>query len=163
METEANEFASALLMPRIEVTIALRGGRLDIARLAALKPEWRVSMQALLYRAQSLGLIEKEKAASLWRKFAIERMKLREPLDLDFAPEVPGVVGRMIRLHLDTFGYSQAEFGKIMHANDKLLNQYYDLMLLQRLKASAFALCDRVSFPNEPLLPSWRSFSAFWR
>jgi Zn-dependent peptidase ImmA (M78 family) len=33
-------------------------GRLDIRRLAALKPEWRVSMQALLYRAQSLGLIE---------------------------------------------------------------------------------------------------------
>lgn len=127
MESEANEFASALLMPKSEITIALRGRRMEMATLAALKPEWRVSMQAILYRAQSLGLVEKEKAAWLWRKFAIERMKLREPPSLDFSPEIPGVVTRMVRLHLDNFGYSASELASIVHANDNLLNQYYDL------------------------------------
>ena len=48
METEANDFASALLMPKNEITIALRGRRIDMATLAAFKPEWRVSMQAIL-------------------------------------------------------------------------------------------------------------------
>jgi Zn-dependent peptidase ImmA (M78 family)/transcriptional regulator with XRE-family HTH domain len=127
MEAEANNFASALLMPRAEITIATRGGKLDMARLAALKPEWRVSMQAILYRAQSLELIEKQKAAWLWRKFAMDRMRTREPANLDFPIEQPGVVGRMLRLHLDNFGYSTSELAKIMHANDNLLNDYYDL------------------------------------
>jgi Zn-dependent peptidase ImmA (M78 family) len=114
-------------MPRAEITIATRGGKLDMARLAALKPEWRVSMQAILYRAQSLELIEKQKAAWLWRKFAMDRMRTREPANLDFPIEQPGVVGRMLRLHLDNFGYSTSELAKIMHANDNLLNDYYDL------------------------------------
>jgi Zn-dependent peptidase ImmA (M78 family) len=127
MESEANDFASALLMPKNEITIALRGRPLDMSRLASLKPEWRVSMQAILYRAQSLGLIEKQKASWLWRKFAMDRMRLREPASLDFSPETPGVVSRMIRLHLDTFGYSPSELAKIVHANDNLLTEYYDL------------------------------------
>ena len=127
MEKEANDFASALLMPKAEITVALRMRRLDTAQLAALKPEWRVSMQALLYRAQSLGLIEQQKAAWLWRRFAIDRIKLREPASLDFPPEIPGVISRMVRLHLDTFGYSSGDLAKIIHANDNLLNEYYDL------------------------------------
>jgi Zn-dependent peptidase ImmA (M78 family) len=127
METEANNFAGALLMPKNEITIALRSRKIDMARLAALKPEWRVSMQALLYRAQSLALIEKSQAAWLWRRFAMDRTKLREPVHLDFPPEKPGVVTRMVRLHLDNFGYSPSELAKIIHANDNMLNEYYDL------------------------------------
>jgi Zn-dependent peptidase ImmA (M78 family) len=127
METEANNFASALLMPKNEITIALRSRKVDMARLAALKPEWRVSMQALLYRAQSLGVVEKSQAAWLWRRFAMDRTKLREPAHLDFPRERPGVVSRMVRLHLDNFGYSPSELAKIIHANDNLLNEYYDL------------------------------------
>jgi hypothetical protein len=42
----------SLSLPATEMRSAL-SGRLDLRRLAALKPEWRVSMQALLYRAQS--------------------------------------------------------------------------------------------------------------
>jgi Zn-dependent peptidase ImmA (M78 family)/transcriptional regulator with XRE-family HTH domain len=127
MESEANNFASALLLPKTEITIAFRGRKIDMARLAALKPEWRVSMQALLYRAQSLGLIEKSQASWLWRRFAMDRIKLREPAYLDFPPEHPGVVSRMVRLHLDNFGYSPTELAKVIHANDNLVNEYYDL------------------------------------
>lgn len=126
METEANDFASALLLPEADVTIALRG-KLDLRRLAALKPEWRVSMQALLYRAQSLGLIEKEKAAWLWRQFAMSRMRLREPPELDFPPEKPAVVSRMVRFHLDTFGYSTSEFAELLHVHEHQLSEFYDL------------------------------------
>jgi Zn-dependent peptidase ImmA (M78 family)/transcriptional regulator with XRE-family HTH domain len=126
MEPEANEFAGALLMPRNEVTIALRG-KLDLRRLAALKPEWRVSMQALLYRAQSLGLIGKQQAGWLWRQFNANRIKLREPPELDFPPEQPGVIARMIRLHLDTFGYSMGELAGLLHVHERQLTEFYDL------------------------------------
>ena len=84
-------------------------------------------MQALLYRAQSLGLIEKEKATWLWRQFAMNRMRLREPPELDFPAETPAIVSRMVRLHLDTFGYSPAELAKIVHLHEKQLGEFYDL------------------------------------
>jgi Zn-dependent peptidase ImmA (M78 family) len=108
------------------VTIAL-SGKLDLRRLAALKPEWRVSMQALLYRAQSLGLIGKQQAGWLWRQFNANRIKLREPPELDFPPEQPGVIARMIRLHLDTFGYSIGELASLLHVHEKQLAEFYDL------------------------------------
>lgn len=126
MERQANDFASALLMPATEIKLAL-SGRLDLRRLAALKPEWRVSMQALLYRAQSLRLIEKAQASWLWRQFSATRMKLREPPELDFEPERPGVLARMIRLHLDTFGYTVAELAKLFHLHEGQVGRYYDL------------------------------------
>jgi len=127
METEANNFASALLMPETEIRIAFGGRKIDMARLAALKPEWRVSMQALLYRAQSLDLIEKSQAQWLWRKFAMDRTKMREPARLDFPAEQPGVINRMVRLHLDNFGYSAGELAKIILSWSRLSEQIFRL------------------------------------
>jgi Zn-dependent peptidase ImmA (M78 family)/transcriptional regulator with XRE-family HTH domain len=126
MELQANEFASALLMPRNDIVPLLRG-KLDLRRLAALKPEWRVSMQALLYRAQSLNLIEKQQAAWLWRKISMDRIKLREPSQLDFEPEKPAVITRMVRLHLDTFGYTVGQLAELLHVHEKQLAELYDL------------------------------------
>jgi Zn-dependent peptidase ImmA (M78 family)/transcriptional regulator with XRE-family HTH domain len=126
MEPEANDFASALLMPKSDVTVALRS-KLTLQRLAALKKEWRVSMQAILYRAQKLNLIEKEKAQWLWRKFAMDRMRLREPPETDFPAEQPAVITRMVRLHIDTFGYTASEFAKVLHVQERHLKELYDL------------------------------------
>jgi Zn-dependent peptidase ImmA (M78 family)/transcriptional regulator with XRE-family HTH domain len=126
MEDEANEFASAFLMPKNDVTPVLRG-KLDLRRLAALKPEWRVSMQALLYRAQSLGLIEKREATWLWRRMSMGKMRMREPPELDFPVEKAAVIGRMVRLHLDTFGYAKSDFAKLLHIHEKHLPEFYDL------------------------------------
>ena len=126
MEKQANSFASAFLMPANEIRAAFRG-RIDLKRLAALKPEWKVSMQALLYRAQSLGLIGHSQAVYLWRQFSIHRIKLREPAELDFPMETPGVLSRMIKLHLETFGYSMPDFARMLHLHTHQLNQFYDL------------------------------------
>jgi Zn-dependent peptidase ImmA (M78 family) len=127
MEKQANSFASALLMPAEDVQSAFRGQRIDLNRLAALKPEWKVSMQALLYRAQSLGLIPEKQAAYLWRQISFHRMKLREPMELDFPMEEPGVLSRMLKLHLETFGYSIPDFAKMLHWHAHRLKQLYNL------------------------------------
>jgi Zn-dependent peptidase ImmA (M78 family) len=126
MEKQADSFASALLMPVNEIRAAF-SGRIDLKRLAALKPEWKVSMQALLYRAQFLGLIAHSQASYLWRQFSIHRIKLREPAELDFPMETPGVLSRMIKLHLETFGYSMPDFARMLHLHTHQLRQYYDL------------------------------------
>ena len=127
MEKQANTFASALLMPADEIRTAFMSGRIDLRRLAALKPEWKVSMQALLYRAQSLGLMTAKQAGYLWRQFSIHRMKLREPAELDFPMENPGVLSRMLMLHLETFGYSIPDFAQMVHWNAHRMKQLYSL------------------------------------
>lgn len=124
MEQEANAFASAFLMPANDMKIAL-SGRIDLRRLAALKPEWRVSMQGLLYRAQSLNLIGKREAGWLWRQFSSLRIKLREPPELDFPIEMPSVLSKMIQLHLDAFGYSIDELSGLFHVFPHTLVELY--------------------------------------
>ncbi len=124
MEREANAFASALLMPAAEIRAAM-SGRIDLRRLAALKPEWRVSMQGLLYRAQSLGLIGKSEAGWLWRQFSSLRIKVREPVELDFPIEEPGVVDRIIRVHREAMHLGLDDLAVLLHATEPLLTELY--------------------------------------
>lgn len=124
MEREANTFASALLMPANDIRVAL-SGKIDMRRLAALKPEWRVSMQGLLYRAQALNLIEKGEAVWLWRQFNIMRIKFREPPELDFPMEEPSVLPKMVRMHLDAFGYTEGELASLFHLHLHTLREMY--------------------------------------
>jgi Zn-dependent peptidase ImmA (M78 family)/transcriptional regulator with XRE-family HTH domain len=126
MEREANEFASALLMPAADIRIAM-SGRIDMRRLAALKPEWRVSMQGLLYRAQALGLIDKGEAGWLWRQFSASRMRTREPPELDFEVEKPVVVERIVKLHLDDFGMKAAQLAEMLHGRADMLRDLYGI------------------------------------
>lgn len=134
MEKQANAFARALLMPANEISEAFHG-RVDFRNLAALKPEWKVSMQALLYRAQSLGIVKKPQATYLWQQFNVHRMKTREPAQLDFPAETPGVIPRMIKIHLETFGYSLSDFAKILHLHTHQLDKFYDLRALDKPQA----------------------------
>ncbi len=137
MEQEANMFASALLMPASDMKIAL-AGRLDLRRLAALKPEWRVSMQGILYRAQTLNLIGKSEAGWLWRQFSSLRIKLREPPELDFPIEAPSVLSKMVQLHLEVFGYSVNELSSLFHIFPHTFSEFYPYCDVKNRKSSKF-------------------------
>ena len=54
-------------------------------------------------------------------------MKLREPIELDFPMEAPGVLNRMLMLHLETFGYSIPDFAQILHWHAHRVKQLYQL------------------------------------
>ena len=59
-ETEANRFASSLLIPRammVKLFPRPRGSRLDWAGLREFKLRWKMSKAAILYRARQLELI----------------------------------------------------------------------------------------------------------
>jgi Zn-dependent peptidase ImmA (M78 family) len=51
MENEADRFAAEFLMPAKEIGPQL--ARMSLRRAAQLKPNWKVSMASLIYRAQS--------------------------------------------------------------------------------------------------------------
>ena len=124
MEDEANAFASALLMPARDVRPYLTG-RLTIQRLAALKPVWRVSMQALLYRAKSVGAVTANQSQYLWRQISALGYRRNEPPELDFPAEEPAVLPEMIRVHLEDLGYGIEELCSVLHVfEDDLRNMH---------------------------------------
>jgi Zn-dependent peptidase ImmA (M78 family)/transcriptional regulator with XRE-family HTH domain len=125
MEEEANEFASALLMPAADIKPYFVGRRVDLALLASLKPEWRVAMQALLMRATALELVSKNQAQYLWKQISAKRLRLREPPELDFPPEKPTVIETMLRVHKEALRYSDADLARLLHFREHEMSQFY--------------------------------------
>jgi Zn-dependent peptidase ImmA (M78 family) len=107
MEKQAHEFASGLLIPREDILPYFRGARrIDLAFFAHLKPQWRVSMQSLLYTARDLGVVGPGQAQSLWKQFSARRYRLREPPELDFPHEETTLDKVLISAHLKELGYT---------------------------------------------------------
>lgn len=106
MEQEANEFAAAFLMPAADIRQSFMGRRITLELLAALKPEWRVSMQALLRRAKDLGFADANQYRYLMQRISQRGWRLREPPELDFPREIPTVLSSILKAHLHDLGYT---------------------------------------------------------
>ncbi|QCO22287.1 ImmA/IrrE family metallo-endopeptidase [Acinetobacter cumulans] len=67
-ESQANHFASALLIPQVMMRTHFptwyRNGRFNWAKLSEFKLNWKVSKAAILYRAKQLGLLTQEQYTS---------------------------------------------------------------------------------------------------
>lgn len=121
MEREADSFASALLLPADAIRPQLRNIR--FRDLGALKAHWRVSLAALIFRANALGVITERH----YRTLNVELSKLpngrkREPGE--FPPEMPRLIARVIRAHLDS-GYTMAELSRLMVIREEDLRAKY--------------------------------------
>jgi Zn-dependent peptidase ImmA (M78 family) len=114
MEDEAFEFAAAFLMPGSDIKPSFMSQRITLARLAALKPEWRVAMQALLMRAKALGCIDGNQSRYLWQQISTRGWRLREPPELDFEHEKPTVLKSIIKTLMTQSGYSLSDLSKLV-------------------------------------------------
>jgi Zn-dependent peptidase ImmA (M78 family)/transcriptional regulator with XRE-family HTH domain len=113
MEDEANQFSSALLMPAAEIRPSFIGRRITLEFLAALKPEWKVSIQALLMRAAALNCLSANQSRYLWQQISARGWRLKEPAELDFPAETPKVLCSIVKVHLSDLGYSLDELAKL--------------------------------------------------
>ncbi|WP_244521274.1 ImmA/IrrE family metallo-endopeptidase [Bauldia litoralis] len=127
MEDEANEFASALLMPASDLRPYVAGRRVDLALLASLKPEWKVAMQALLMRVSALNLVTAHQARNMWKQISARRLKLREPPELDFPAEQPTVIDSILRVHLEGLGYSESDLAQLLRIHPWDLRALYGI------------------------------------
>lgn len=100
VETQAQDFASAFLLPR-SVALEELPSRLDSSswlRLAQLKQKWGISMGALLYRAKALDILSPERYASAMKYMAVRGWRKNEPGDRQLgAPETPLMLERALR------------------------------------------------------------------
>jgi Zn-dependent peptidase ImmA (M78 family) len=127
MEEEANAFAGALLMPSKDIRSYFAASTIDLRRLAALKLEWKMAMAALHYRAKELGYLSETQSRYIWQQFSIHKIKMKEPPELDFAPERPSVMPKVIQAHLQSLGYSMGEFSRLLKMTESELTDFYNL------------------------------------
>jgi len=107
-EEQAQRFAAAFLLPSSEVRRDF-AGRLDLQRLMALKRKWRVSMQALAYRAHQIGCIDQTRFKSIFQQMSRKGWRKTEPVSIK--PESPRGFNRMVSAHVEA-GYSTQELAR---------------------------------------------------
>lgn len=125
MEAEAQNFASALLMPASDVAPAFRSRRITLELLAALKPEWRVAMQALAMRAKKLGYLNDNQARYLFSQISARGWRTREPPELDLPSEQPAVLRSIIKNHLTVLGFSLADLCHMVPIHEREFLRMY--------------------------------------
>jgi Zn-dependent peptidase ImmA (M78 family) len=134
MEDEANKFASCFLLPTEDIKSYFAGRRVDLRLLAALKPEWKISMASLVFAAERAGALNKTQTQYLWKQFNIHKIKLREPPELDFAPEEPRTVSDLVSLHINAMGYSLGDLSKMLNMKEIELANIYSIDLPRQEK-----------------------------
>ena len=82
MEKFMNRFAGALLIPEDILAEDLRGnGKLDIRYYIELKKKYRVSAQALIVRANQIGVLSANQYQYLMKQMSQHGYRTNEPLD----------------------------------------------------------------------------------
>lgn len=113
-ESEANRFASEFLMPREEIGKYLDSMTLEKA--ARLKAHWKVSMHAIVYRAQALGKISGRHAARLFKLMGANGYRKREPIEIPF--EEPQTTKELVKVHREHHGYSDSDLNALIFRFD---------------------------------------------
>jgi Zn-dependent peptidase ImmA (M78 family)/DNA-binding XRE family transcriptional regulator len=127
MEAEAFRFAGEFLMPERDIRHELDS--LSIDRLVALKLRWRVSMQALIMRAGSLGIISPRRAQYLWMQMSRAGFRVREPAEADVPREHPRFLTEIVDVYRHTLGYSTADLADLLAVHPHELETNYGLQL----------------------------------
>jgi Zn-dependent peptidase ImmA (M78 family)/DNA-binding XRE family transcriptional regulator len=123
IEEQAFRFAAEFLMPERDIIADLQN--LSLPKLANLKRYWKVSMAALLKRAEELGTIRPNQARYLWAQMAKAGYKTREPAELDVTGEQPHLLHELVEAHQKELGYSKEDLRVLLPLNDNELEKFY--------------------------------------
>ena len=126
MESEADAFAGAFLLPADEIRPQLR--RFDLRQLANMKLYWKVSMAALAVRADRLNLITPYQSKMFWIEMGKLGYRKREPNEPP--KEIPNLLRQMISFHVKKLGYSIGEMSKLFHLRVSEFQEMYRAEIL---------------------------------
>lgn len=90
LEQQANYFSGAFLMPEETFVRSLPG--LGINDFLSVKSYWGVSLQAMLYRARNIGILDESQYTARQVTVSKKRWRSHEPLDDQRLPERPSLL-----------------------------------------------------------------------
>ncbi len=80
-EKQANMFASSFLLPKSSFGKEVRAHPTDLKYYQYLKPKWKMSIQAMIYRSNQLGIITNNQFQYLMRQISKNGWRTKEPGD----------------------------------------------------------------------------------
>lgn len=101
IEAEANQFASAFLLPEESFARDVSIMPTNLEHYIFLKRKWHVSIGAMVRRAYSLNIITSSQYTTLQRKISAKGWKKSEPFDEHYAPTKPVLLSEAIKVLLD--------------------------------------------------------------
>lgn len=106
LERQANLFASAFLLPA--ETFAAEVAMPSLETFLAMKPRWKASVGAMVFRAKQLGIISEEYGTRLWKNYSARGWRRGEPGDDKIVFEETRLMSRAIKMLLEEGGFDQA-------------------------------------------------------
>lgn len=120
---EANLFAAEFLMPEKDIKADLND--LSLPKLGELKKKWKVSMQALLYRASDLELLTDNQKRYILQQFNQQNIRRREPKELDILTEQYMLVRDLLTQYRTKQKLSVSKMASFLHLEqDDFLQRY---------------------------------------
>lgn len=113
-EQEAFLFAAEFLMPADDIRGHFQN--LNLQRLAALKPHWRVSMSAMIMHAHRLDRLTDRQKTYLFSQMSRLGYRTREPVDVP--KEKPALLGELLDYHLGDLELSENDLRSVLHFAD---------------------------------------------
>ena len=100
-EKEANEFASAFLLPADSFSLDIMNRNLTIPYYTQLKAKWKVSIAAMSRRAWSLGITSYDEYQNMMRLLQRRGLRKDEPLDDTLVTSKPTLLRTAVQMLLD--------------------------------------------------------------
>ncbi|HWK03751.1 MAG TPA: XRE family transcriptional regulator [Puia sp.] len=123
VEKQADTFAGAFLMPRKIAQYSFGG--LTYSKLTELKLYWKVSKQAIIYRAREVGAINDSKFRSLF--IELSRYGERKKETIEIGIDKPVLLKKIIDVHQQQLGYSIKSIAEeIMGISEKDFCEWFD-------------------------------------
>lgn len=124
MEQQANDFASAFLMPKDDIKKYFTS-KINLPLLASMKKVWKISMAAIAMRAKTLGVITKDQSTYLWKSISQHGYRLHEPANLDFEYDFPTTLPEILKAHIDQLHYDVAGLSSILELHEHEFRKMY--------------------------------------
>lgn len=133
IESEANRFAGAFLLPRKSFPNEVYSPRAE--SFIDLKSRWKVAIQAMAYRCKDLELFDDRQVTNLYKQISYKKWKTVEPLDtgsnaIEF--EQPLLLRRIAELVFESGKYKVDEFKSDLALSDSVLEQLIGMPIVDK-------------------------------
>ncbi len=121
---QANLFAAEFLMPTKEIEKDFKQ-TITLSLLGELKRKWKVSMIALLYRADDLGFLTPNQKRYLVQQFNQQKIRRREPVELDVPAEKSTLMRQLLINYTTKYKLTAAQMAAILGIEITDYIEYY--------------------------------------
>lgn len=155
LEVEANLFAEYFLMPTDGFKNSFMATKLE--HFIPLKKEWGVSVAAIIYHCNRIGLIDVHKTKSLQIQMSKQGWKKKEPLDDEFEFECPRLIERIISEQLK----DRNSFSSFYDTVRLPIGEIENLCSLQEGFFSTYYIDSEVEKKTSSIYPGYEQLSLF--